>query len=55
MLKMMQEFKTFVMCGNVLDMAVGIVIGVAFGKIESSFVADAIMPTLGLLLGGVDF
>jgi len=55
MMKMMQEFKTFAMRGNVLDMAVGIVIGVAFGKIVSSFVADVIMPPLGLLLGGVDF
>lgn len=54
-MKMMQEFKTFAMRGNVLDMAVGIVIGVAFGKIVSSFVADVIMPPLGLLLGGVDF
>lgn len=54
-MKMMKEFKTFAMRGNVLDMAVGIVIGVAFGKIVSSFVADVIMPPLGLLLGGVDF
>ncbi len=43
------------MRGNVIDMAVGIVIGVAFGKIVSSFVADVVMPPLGLLLGGVDF
>jgi large conductance mechanosensitive channel len=43
------------MRGNVIDMAVGIIIGVAFGKIVSSFVADVIMPPLGLLLGGVDF
>lgn len=54
-MKIMQEFKTFAMRGNVLDMAVGIIIGVAFGKIVSSFVADVIMPPLGLILGGVDF
>lgn len=52
---MVQEFKKFAMRGNVIDMAVGIIIGVAFGKIVSSFVADVIMPPLGLLLGGVDF
>lgn len=49
------EFKEFAMRGNVVDMAVGIVIGGAFGKIVSSFVADVLMPPLGLLLGGVDF
>jgi large conductance mechanosensitive channel len=49
------EFKTFAMRGNVLDMAVGIIIGGAFGKIVSSFVADVIMPPIGVLLGGVDF
>ena len=49
------EFKEFAMRGNVVDMAVGIVIGAAFGKIVSSFVADVLMPPLGLLLGGVDF
>ena len=49
-----QEFKTFVMRGNVLDLAVGVVIGAAFGKIVSSFVGDVLMPPLGLLLGGVD-
>ncbi|MBK9291865.1 MAG: large-conductance mechanosensitive channel protein MscL [Bacteroidetes bacterium] len=49
------EFKTFAMRGNVLDMAVGIIIGGAFGKIVSSFVADVIMPPIGLLVGGVDF
>lgn len=54
-MSMVQEFKKFAMRGNVIDMAVGIVIGVAFGKIVSSFVADVIMPPLGLLLGGVDF
>jgi large conductance mechanosensitive channel len=52
---MMQEFKTFTMRGNVVDMAVGIIIGVAFGKIVSSFVADVIMPPIGLVIGGVDF
>ncbi|WP_439502993.1 large-conductance mechanosensitive channel protein MscL [Methylophaga sp.] len=54
-MSMVQEFKKFAMRGNVIDMAVGIIIGVAFGKIISSFVADVIMPPLGLLLGGVDF
>jgi large conductance mechanosensitive channel len=49
------EFKEFAMRGNVMDMAVGIVIGGAFGKIVSSFVADVIMPPIGILLGGVDF
>ncbi len=49
------EFKEFAMRGNVVDLAVGIVIGGAFGKIVSSFVADVLMPPLGLLLGGVDF
>jgi large conductance mechanosensitive channel len=52
---MLQEFKNFAMRGNVVDMAVGIVIGGAFGKIVSSFVADVIMPPIGLLMGGVDF
>ena len=54
-MSMMQEFKTFAMRGNVVDMAVGIVIGGAFGKIISSFVADVIMPPIGLLIGGVNF
>lgn len=49
------EFKQFAMRGNVVDMAVGIIIGAAFGKIVSSFVGDVIMPPLGLLIGGVDF
>jgi len=49
------EFKRFALRGNVLDMAVGIVIGVAFGRIVSSFVADVVTPPLGLLVGGVDF
>ena len=52
---MMQEFNTFAMRGNVVDMAVGLVIGGAFGKIVSSFVADVIMPPIGLIIGGVDF
>lgn len=54
-MKMLQEFKQFAMRGNVMDMAVGIIIGAAFGKIVSSVVADVIMPPIGLLLGGVDF
>lgn len=52
---MMSEFKDFAMQGNVVDMAVGIVIGGAFGKIVSSFVADVLMPPIGLAMGGVDF
>ncbi|MGI9326038.1 MAG: large-conductance mechanosensitive channel protein MscL, partial [Pseudomonadales bacterium] len=52
---MMSEFKDFAMRGNVVDMAVGIVIGGAFGKIVSSFVADVLMPPIGLALGGVSF
>ncbi len=52
---LVKEFKEFAMRGNVLDMAVGIIIGGAFGKIVSSFVADVIMPPIGILLGGVDF
>lgn len=52
---MMSEFKSFAMRGNVVDMAVGIVIGGAFGKIVSSFVADVLMPPIGMLMGGVDF
>ncbi len=52
---MFKEFRDFAFKGNVLDMAVGIIIGAAFGKIVSSFVADIIMPPIGLLLGGVDF
>lgn len=50
-----QEFRTFAMKGNVIDMAVGIIIGGAFGKIVSSLVADIIMPPIGLLIGGVKF
>lgn len=52
---MFQEFKKFAMRGNVMDMAIGIIIGAAFGKIVSSFVADVIMPPIGLLLSGRDF
>ena len=52
---MLKEFKEFAMRGNVVDLAVGIIIGVAFGKIVSSFVADVVMPPIGILLGGVDF
>lgn len=55
MKKILQEFKEFAMRGNMIDMAVGIIIGAAFGKIVSSLVADVIMPPLGLLVGGVDF
>ena len=54
-MSMMSEFKKFAMRGNVVDMAVGIVIGGAFGKIVSSFVNDVLMLTIGILLGGVDF
>lgn len=54
-MKLLDEFKAFAMRGNVVDMAVGIIIGGAFGKIISSFVADVLMPPLGLLLGGIDF
>jgi large conductance mechanosensitive channel len=52
---MIKEFKDFAVRGNVVDMAVGIIIGAAFGKIVSSFVGDVIMPPIGVLLGGVDF
>ena len=52
---MFKEFKTFIMRGNVLDMAIGIIIGAAFGKIVSSLVADVVTPPIGLLVGGVDF
>ncbi len=54
-MSMLKEFKDFAMRGNVVDMAVGIIIGAAFGKIVSSFVKDVIMPPIGLLLGNVDF
>jgi large conductance mechanosensitive channel len=52
---MFKEFKEFVMRGNVLDLAIGIIIGAAFGKIITSFVSDILMPPIGLLLGKVDF
>ncbi|MDD2900786.1 MAG: large-conductance mechanosensitive channel protein MscL [Desulfuromonadaceae bacterium] len=52
---MLKEFKEFAVKGNVVDMAVGIIIGAAFGKIISSLVGDVIMPPIGVLLGGVDF
>ena len=54
-MSIIQEFKDFAVKGNVVDMAVGIIIGAAFGKIVSSFVGDVIMPPIGVLLGGVDF
>lgn len=52
---MFKEFKEFAVKGNVIDLAVGIIIGGAFGKIVSSFVSDIIMPPIGVMLGGVDF
>ena len=55
MSKIIDEFKAFAIKGNMIDMAVGIIIGSAFGKIVSSFVNDIIMPPLGVLIGGVDF
>jgi large conductance mechanosensitive channel len=54
-MSMMSEFREFAMRGNVVDMAVGIIIGGAFGKIVSSFVNDVIMPPIGMMLGNVDF
>jgi large conductance mechanosensitive channel len=54
-MKMLQEFRQFAVKGNVVDMAVGIIIGAAFGKIVSSVVNDVIMPPIGLAIGGVDF
>jgi large conductance mechanosensitive channel len=54
-MRVLQEFKAFAMRGNVVDMAVGIVIGGAFGKIVSSLVSNVIMPPIGLITGGVDF
>lgn len=52
---LVKEYKEFISKGNVVDLAVGVIIGGAFGKIVSSFVADIVMPPLGMLLGGVDF
>ena len=54
-MKLVDEFKAFAFKGNVVDMAVGIIIGIAFGKIVTSVVSDIIMPPIGLLLGGVNF
>lgn len=54
-MSIMQEFKAFAVRGNVIDMAVGVIVGAAFGKIVSSFVADIVMPPIGLMLGGVNF
>ncbi|MDX1725763.1 MAG: large-conductance mechanosensitive channel protein MscL [Pseudomonas sp.] len=54
-MSIVSEFKAFAVKGNVVDMAVGIIIGAAFGKIVSSFVGDVVMPPIGLLIGGVDF
>jgi len=54
-MSMLEEFKQFAIKGNVVDMAVGVVIGAAFGKIVSSLVTDVIMPPVGALIGGVDF
>jgi large conductance mechanosensitive channel len=54
-MSMIKEFKEFAVKGNVADMAVGIIIGAAFGKIVSSLVSDVLMPPIGLLVGGVDF
>lgn len=52
---MMQEFKEFAMKGNVIDLAVGVIIGAAFGKIVTSMVNDVLMPPIGMLMGGVNF
>ena len=54
-MSMLQEFKSFAMKGNVVDLAVGVIIGAAFGKIVASLVEDVIMPLVGTMLGGVDF
>ena len=54
-MSIVKEFREFAMRGNVVDLAVGVIIGAAFGKIVSSLVADIIMPPLGLLIGGIDF
>ena len=54
-MKILQEFKEFAVKGNVVDMAVGLIVGAGFGKIVSSLVKDVVMPPIGLLLGGVDF
>jgi large conductance mechanosensitive channel len=54
-MSLMKEFKEFAMRGSVVDLAIGIIIGAAFGKVVSSLVADVLMPPLGLLIGGIDF
>ena len=54
-MSMLSEFRTFIRRGNVIDLAVGVIIGAAFGKIVSSLVADLLMPPIGVLLGGVHF
>ena len=54
-MSLLKDFKEFAVKGNVIDLAVGVIIGAAFGKIVSSFVADVIMPPLGLAIGGIDF
>ena len=54
-MSLVKEFKEFAVKGNVIDMAVGIIIGVAFGKVVTSIVSDVIMPPIGLLIGGIDF
>ncbi|WP_373187868.1 large-conductance mechanosensitive channel protein MscL [Halopseudomonas sp.] len=54
-MRVLNEFKAFALRGNVVEMAIGIIIGAAFGKVVSSFVANVVMPPLGLLIGGVDF
>jgi large conductance mechanosensitive channel len=54
-MRLIDEFKSFALKGNVIDLAVGIIIGIAFGKIVSSMVSDIIMPPLGLIIGGVNF
>ena len=54
-MSILKEFKEFAVKGNVIDMAVGIIVGVAFGKIVSSVVSDVIMPPIGLIIGGIDF
>lgn len=54
-MKMLQEFKDFAMKGNVVDMAVGVIIGAAFGKIVTSLVTDVVMPPLGVFIGGMNF
>lgn len=54
-MKLIKEFKTFAMRGNVMDLAVGVIIGAAFGKIVDSLVNDVIMPAIGIVIGGIDF